>query len=184
MHWKSLKLAPLKPCWVLDQRPFDEKGPDKGRSRGPFWMNFRKTSKRPLTPPPPRPRFGKLCCAFFGRPENLQRNSFGLAWPPPFSRKFIVFTPPKLPKKPQRNFLDRKWPSPPLRKFSENSSKMAHTVVPNWKNSSILKTGGFPLRPCDDGLSSVSRNVFSKMFFNAVSFAGEQGLWGARHRLK
>ena len=31
--------------------------------------------------------FGKLCCAFFRRPENLQRNSFGLAWPPPFPQK-------------------------------------------------------------------------------------------------
>ena len=27
----------------------------------------------------PRRIFGKQCCAFFGRPKNLQRNSFGLA---------------------------------------------------------------------------------------------------------
>ena len=34
--------------------------------------------------------FGKLCCAFFRRPENLQRNLFGLAGPPPFSPKKIT----------------------------------------------------------------------------------------------
>ena len=88
----------------------------KGWPCFPFWMNFRKTAK--------------LCCAFFGRPENLQRNSFGLAWPPPFFRKFIVFTPPKLPKKPQRNFLDRKWPPPPFGSFPK--------IHPKWSTQSSL----------------------------------------------
>ena len=86
----------------------------KGLLSVPYLMNFRKTSKRPLTP---HPIFGKQCWAFFGRPKNLQRNSFGLAWPPPFFRKFIVFTAPKFPEKPQRNFSDRKWPPPPLGSF-------------------------------------------------------------------
>ena len=91
------------------------------------WI-FRKLPNG-LWPPPPHPIFGKQCCAFFGTPKNLQRNSFGLAWPPPFFRKFIVFTAPKFPEKPQRNFSDRKWP-PPIRKFSENSLNLVGVIVP------------------------------------------------------
>ena len=38
----------------------------KGRLCSQKWMNFRKTSKRPLTPPT-HPIFGKQCCAFSGK---------------------------------------------------------------------------------------------------------------------
>ena len=37
----------------------------KGRSTFPNQMNFRKSSKQPLTPPPPPLIFGKLHCKFF-----------------------------------------------------------------------------------------------------------------------
>ena len=58
-------------------------------------MNFWKTSKRPLTP---HPIFGKLCCAFSGGPKICNEIHSDWCDPPPFFRKFIVFTPPKLPK--------------------------------------------------------------------------------------
>ena len=49
---------------------------------GPFWMNFWKTSKRPLTPPA---SFRKTMLRFFAT------NFSDWSDPPPFSRKFIVF---------------------------------------------------------------------------------------------
>ena len=71
-------------------------------------MNFRKTSKQPL---PPTLFSENYVALFSGGPKIC--NEIHLDWrDPPFSRKFIVFTPPKLPKKPQQNFLDRKWPPP------------------------------------------------------------------------
>ena len=60
----------------------------KGRLSGPNSMNFRKTSKQPLTP---HPIFGKQCCAFC---IKIFR---GAATPPFF------FT-----EKAQRNFSNRK----------------------------------------------------------------------------
>ena len=110
-------------------------------------MNFRKTSKRPLTPP--RHIFGKQCCAFFGTPKNLQRNSFGLAWPPPLFPKIHCFYRPKIFKKNATKFFGVQRPHPislpkkrneifrigndppPIRKFSENSSNLVQVVFPN-----------------------------------------------------
>ena len=75
----------------------------KGRLYSPKWMNFRKTSKRPLTPPP-APSFRKTMLRFFREVLKLQRNFSDWSDPPPFSenssflppffRKFIVFSPP------------------------------------------------------------------------------------------
>ena len=45
----------------------------KGRLPLPDLMNFRKTSKRPLTPPE------NNVALFFGRAKNVQRNSFEMA---------------------------------------------------------------------------------------------------------
>ena len=70
-------------------------------------MNFRKTSKRPLTPP--HPIFGKKCCAFVR--EIGARSAF------------------PLPKK--RNIIFRIGNDPPpIRKFSENSSNLVQVVTP------------------------------------------------------
>ena len=60
-EWTKLVLikALFQPIQKLDY--FD----NKGRMVSPKLMNFRKSSKRPLTPPPPPPIiFGKLYCAF------------------------------------------------------------------------------------------------------------------------
>ena len=71
-------------------------------------MNFRKTSKRPLTPPP-HPIFGKKCCAFVR--EIGARSAF------------------PLPKK--RNIIFRIGNDPPpIRKFSENSLNFVQVVTP------------------------------------------------------
>ena len=72
---------------------------------------------------PPHPIFGKLCCAFFGRPENLQRNSFGLAWPPPLFPKIHRFYPPKITEKTATKFFGSEMTPPPsevFRKFIQN----------------------------------------------------------------
>ena len=53
-----------------------------------FSENFQTASD-----PPHPPIFRNLVALFFGRPGNLQRNSFGLAWPPPFSEN-SSFLPP------------------------------------------------------------------------------------------
>ena len=57
-EWTKLVLikALFQPIQKLDY--FD----NKGRMVSPKLMNFRKSSKRPLPPPPPH--FGKSCCAF------------------------------------------------------------------------------------------------------------------------
>ena len=80
----------------------DERPPSEGQLPRPNSMNFRKTSKRPLTPPP-HPIFGKKCCAFVR--EIGARSAFPLPKkrniifrigndPPPHSevfRKFIEY---------------------------------------------------------------------------------------------
>ena len=69
--------------------------PTKGRFYGPFWMNFRKTPKRPLTPPPPPTLFSENYVALFAT------TFFGVQRPHPFS----------LPKK--RNEIFRIGNDPP-----------------------------------------------------------------------
>ena len=67
-----------------------------------FSENFKTASDPPL----PQPSFGKLCCAFLG--GNKIFNEIHPDWHdllPPFSQKFIVFPPSKLPKNLQHFFL-------------------------------------------------------------------------------
>ena len=73
----------------------------KGLLSVPYLMNFRKTSKRPLTPHP----IYIYVALFLGGPKICNEIHSDWRDPPPFS-------PKKLPKKPQRNFLDRKYPPP------------------------------------------------------------------------
>ena len=49
----------------------------KGRVTLPKRMNFRKSSKRPLTPPSPL-IFGKSCCGFFIRLYSLKNHTCGI----------------------------------------------------------------------------------------------------------
>ena len=53
--------------------------------------------------------FSENYVALFSRGPKIC-NEIHSDWrdPPPFFRKFIVFTAPKFPEKPQRNFSDRK----------------------------------------------------------------------------
>ena len=66
---------------------------------------------------PPHPIFGKQCCAFFGRPKNLQRNSFGLAWPPPLFPKIHCFYRPKISGKTATKFFGSEMTPPPFGSF-------------------------------------------------------------------
>ena len=96
--------------WTKDFLP-------KRRSHYPFWRNFRKTSRRPLTP---LPLFQETVALFCN--ENLS------------------FSPLKITEKPQRSFLDRKWPpGPPLGSFPKIHQK--------WATRSSLKNKTFQLPP-------------------------------------
>ena len=68
-----------------------------------FSENFQTASD-----PPPALVSENYVALFSGGPKICNEIHSDWRDPPPFFRKFIVFTPPKLPKKPQRNFLDRK----------------------------------------------------------------------------
>ena len=67
----------------------------KGRLESQIWMNFwrEKTSKWPLTPPP-RPRLGKLCCAFFRKSKHSATIFWDRERPPHplFSRYSLFFS--------------------------------------------------------------------------------------------
>ena len=76
-------------------------------------MNFRKTSKWPLTAPPPHPIFGNYIALF-------ATEFFGVERPPSFP----------LPKKRKEIVWIGKDPPPGLRKFSENSSNLLDQVIP------------------------------------------------------
>ena len=58
----------------------------KGRLTVPFWMNFRKTSKRPVTPSPAPPLFPKTVVRFFLDVLKSATKIFGseMAPSPPF----------------------------------------------------------------------------------------------------
>ena len=76
----------------------------------------------------PRPRFGKLCCAFL-------QQTFRIGATPPNFPKIHRFPPQNYRKNRNEIF----WiGNDPLRKFSENSSKMGHAIVPkfHWFSSS------------------------------------------------
>ena len=80
----------------------------KGRVTAPKRMNFWKSSKRPLTPPP---HFRKIMLQFFS--SNYRHNS------PVYKSKSCSI-----------NFLIEMISLPPLRKFSENSSLFIPSPVP------------------------------------------------------
>ena len=126
----------------------------KGRVRLTNRMNFRKSSKRPLTPPPLI--FGKLYCAFRDKIVTkvrmliwrhccvlydpishkmhvVQMFNMVIGWKHTLKRPFYIIF---MLKKPclkvqilQYKFLDWKWP-PPFRNFSENSSDLLTWPVP------------------------------------------------------
>ena len=89
-------------------------------------MNFRKTSKRHLTP---LALVSENYVAFFCT------KLFGLEQPAPFSRKFIVF-PLKITAKTAKIFL--KMSPPPFLEFLENSSKMVQLMLPK-KEMFVIK---------------------------------------------
>ena len=105
----------------------------KGSLSIPKWMNFRKISERPLSPP--RPFFGKFHCDFFRKPVapalNLQWNFSDRKWPPPFLKFFWKFMTKKAvsnAKKIAMKFF-RSEMTPPLseifRKFIRFSERQA-----------------------------------------------------------
>ena len=89
--------------------------PRKGRLNGQFWMNFRKTSKRLLTPPPALVSENNV--AFFREVLKSATKFFGLEWPPLLFQKFIVF-PLKITEKIcNKIFWIGNDPPPPLEVF-------------------------------------------------------------------
>ena len=79
----------------------------KGSRPLPKRMNFRKSSKRPMTPPP---HFRKIMLQIFSEIHDRR----------------IVYNGKNL----QQIFLDWKWPLPPLWNFSENSSVLEGVGFP------------------------------------------------------
>ena len=68
-------------------------GAHKGALPGPKSMNFRKTSKRPLTPPPPY--FRKTMLRFFRDAQKFATKFIRIGvTPPPFSENSL-FLPPQ-----------------------------------------------------------------------------------------
>ena len=64
------QLAPSHLSELIDQMPFSQQL-TKGSPSPPKWMNFRKISKRPLTPPP---LFRGKCCDFLQRFFQIRNN--------------------------------------------------------------------------------------------------------------
>ena len=95
----------------------------KGRLADPLSMNFWKSSKRPLTPPP-RAFFGKNVAIF------CYENFWNGKDPPKLASQMLKIL--------QRNFLDRKWPPPPLelfQKFIDNGTP--RRPLPWWLKLSL-----------------------------------------------
>ena len=76
----------------------------KGRSPGPNLINFRKTSKRPLTPPSP-PIFGNLVAFFFQEARKLATKFIRIGVTPPPFPKIHRFYPPKITEKTATEFF-------------------------------------------------------------------------------
>ena len=99
---------------------------DKGQLPATDLMNFRKTSKRPLTPH----SIYIYVALFLGGPKIC--NEIHLDWRdlPPFSENSSFLPPQNFRKKRNEIFWIGNDPSPPLRKFSENLSNMVQEDVP------------------------------------------------------
>ena len=86
----------------------------KGLLPGPNSMNFRKTSKRPLTPPP---YFRKTMLRFFREAQKFATKFIRIGVTPPLFPKIHCFYRPKIFEKTATKFFGSEMTPPPFGSF-------------------------------------------------------------------